>query len=368
MAGNEINLLAIILIFGSLILLAFLTISNPLKVNRKANFWFGISLLVWSTFWTEEIVSLLFNTTVHAYFSVLIRFIQFFLPIIIYFSVVFFTNPNYQFRIADFKYLLFPVIFLTVLLVQLFSDEEYPVVLKFVLTGLIYIQVFFLIPASYIKIRRHQKRLVLFASNTVGINLKWLEYIVLLIFLTGIISGIYNVYANLALPNTFMNVLFLFVVFSIAYYTLKQKEIFPMDKKQRDEIILIGENESPAELKRKLMPDDELDRFKVRLNQLMDQEKPYLDSELNLLKLAELLQLTSHQLSYVINTGFNENFFQFINKYRVEKAKELLLNEKMNKLSILGIAFESGFNSKTSFNTTFKKITGQTPSEFKKGV
>jgi AraC-like DNA-binding protein len=77
------------------------------------------------------------------------------------------------------------------------------------------------------------------------------------------------------------------------------------------------------------------------------------------------MNITSHQLSYVINTGFNENFFRFINQYRVEKAKELLLLEEMNRLSILGIAFESGFNSKTSFNTTFKKFTGQTPSAFK---
>jgi AraC-like DNA-binding protein len=94
-------------------------------------------------------------------------------------------------------------------------------------------------------------------------------------------------------------------------------------------------------------------------------KKPYLDSELNLIKLAELLQMTPHQLSYIINNGFNENFFQYVNGYRVEKAKELLVEDEMNKLSILGIAFESGFNSKTSFNTTFKKFTGQTPSEFK---
>jgi len=98
----------------------------------------------------------------------------------------------------------------------------------------------------------------------------------------------------------------------------------------------------------------------------MDHQKPYLDSELNLIKLAELIGITPHQLSYIVNTGFNENFFQYINTYRVEKAKELLLQEEMNKLSVLGIAFESGFNSKTSFNTTFKKITGQTPTEFKK--
>jgi AraC-like DNA-binding protein len=73
-------------------------------------------------------------------------------------------------------------------------------------------------------------------------------------------------------------------------------------------------------------------------------------------------------MSYLINSGFGENFFQFINKYRVERAKELLNIDKLSKYSILGIAFESGFNSKTTFNTTFKKFTNQTPSEYLKRV
>ncbi|WP_281979263.1 helix-turn-helix domain-containing protein [Tenacibaculum mesophilum] len=92
----------------------------------------------------------------------------------------------------------------------------------------------------------------------------------------------------------------------------------------------------------------------------------YLDNNINLASLAEEMQITSHQLSYVINNGFNQNFYQFINSYRIEKAKKLLMDKSSEKLSILGIAFESGFSSKTAFNTTFKKLTNQTPSEFKK--
>lgn len=97
----------------------------------------------------------------------------------------------------------------------------------------------------------------------------------------------------------------------------------------------------------------------------METRKPYLDSELNLIRLAEMLSVSTHHLSYVINTGFEKNFFQYVNEFRVEQAKKLL-KETNSKLSILGIAYESGFNSKTSFNTTFKKLTGQTPSEFRK--
>ena len=63
--------------------------------------------------------------------------------------------------------------------------------------------------------------------------------------------------------------------------------------------------------------------------------------------------------------NFGLNFFNFINKHRVEEAKLLLLSKKMDQYSILGIAYESGFNSKTAFNTTFKKFTNQTPSVYK---
>lgn len=98
----------------------------------------------------------------------------------------------------------------------------------------------------------------------------------------------------------------------------------------------------------------------------MKDGKPYLEGDLNLLKLSELIGISTHQLSYLLNNGFNENFFQFVNKYRVTHAKELLLSDSYYKMSVLGIAFESGFNSKTAFNTMFKKIMGITPSEFRK--
>ncbi|WP_435522931.1 helix-turn-helix domain-containing protein [Chryseobacterium indoltheticum] len=91
-----------------------------------------------------------------------------------------------------------------------------------------------------------------------------------------------------------------------------------------------------------------------------------MDSELNLVKLADKLSLSTHQLSYIINNGFNENFFQFINKYKVEKAQELLTNQEYSHYTIIAIGYEAGFNSKTAFNTTFKKITSYTPTEYRK--
>ncbi len=366
MNTSIINSLSVILIFGSLILLSFLIIANPLKVNKKANFWFGIFLLLWATFWLDEILQLVFENNINIHFSIFIHFIQFFTPIIYFISVIYFTNPNFRFQLKDLKYLFLPIVFLTLLLLQLKYDNENSNYFRIIIMSLILFQILFYAITSYLKIRKHQKNILKIFSNTIEINLNWLEYIILLILLMSIFISIYNLFFNLFALNTFMNLVSLLLIYIIAYNSLKQKEIFPFDVLQRNQIVTLNEDEKSSELKRKIITDNELMVLIDRLNELMIHQKPYLDSELNLIKLSELMNITSHQLSYVINSGFNENFFQFINKYRVEKAKELISMKEKNYLSILGIAFESGFNSKTSFNIVFKKITNQTPSEFKK--
>jgi AraC-like DNA-binding protein len=98
----------------------------------------------------------------------------------------------------------------------------------------------------------------------------------------------------------------------------------------------------------------------------MNSEKMYLANDLSLPKLAKRMEASCNESSFVINELYGDNFYNFVNKYRIEEAKMLLLSEKYNRLNILGIAYESGFNSKTTFNTTFKKYTGVSPTDFVK--
>lgn len=153
-------------------------------------------------------------------------------------------------------------------------------------------------------------------------------------------------------------------VYYLAYFALNQKEIYAFTEKGMIEVIEIIENKENTPEKPILNPD--LSTEKVKLDELMAKEKPYLDNELSLPKLAELFETSTHQLSFLLNKGFNENFYDYVNRYRVEESKRLLIDKKFNHLSIVGIAFESGFNSKTAFNTAFKKFTGSTPTEFRK--
>ena len=100
----------------------------------------------------------------------------------------------------------------------------------------------------------------------------------------------------------------------------------------------------------------------------MQENEPYLDSNLSIYDLAKQLDVPARELSVSINHTLNKHFFDFINEYRIKKAMDLIQNSSDEKLTILEILYEVGFNSKSSFNTAFKKHTGITPTEFKRSA
>lgn len=101
-----------------------------------------------------------------------------------------------------------------------------------------------------------------------------------------------------------------------------------------------------------------------RVRRAMDTDKCYLNPTLTLLELAQHVGLNPKVVSQVINTGIGKSFNDFVNEYRVDEVRKRLRTDDLNRYTLLGIAFESGFNSKTTFNRIFKQHTGQSPSEF----
>jgi len=351
-----------ILIFGALFLLSFILISNPLKVNIRANRWFGMFLLLWASYWIDELVYVITGVKPQINSLVPIALLQFLTPVVFFTSISFFTNPAIRISKKGLWHLGLPLVYLIALLLkQKLGGQFYALQLTLILVNALFYTI-----VSLLRIRKHQRNIQQFASSTQEINLNWLEYIIYAIIVLTLGIGVFNlVFFELPL-NVFMNGVVLVIVFFIAYNSLKQDEIFPRDDQGKSELISLSEIEKVEEPKRQLVSDDKVNEVKLLLNDLMENKELYLDSDLNLIKLAKQLHVSSHQLSYIINRGYNENFFQFVNRFRVEKAKRMLTDNKNDKLSILGVAFESGFSSKTSFNTTFKKMTALTPSEYKK--
>ncbi|WP_104736079.1 helix-turn-helix domain-containing protein [Hanstruepera ponticola] len=103
----------------------------------------------------------------------------------------------------------------------------------------------------------------------------------------------------------------------------------------------------------------------TRIKQVKEQGL-YLNPKITLASTAKELHISKHQLSQFLNNNLNKSFSVFINELRIEKAKELL--KSTNQYTIEGIGYECGFNSKSTFHTTFKKVTGQTPSDYQKSL
>ncbi len=101
-----------------------------------------------------------------------------------------------------------------------------------------------------------------------------------------------------------------------------------------------------------------------KIREVMDTQQPYLDPDLDLTKLAELLGMNPKLVSQIINRSFSKNFYEFVNDYRIEAFKKRMKAPESEKLTLLGHAFECGFKSKSTFNDVFKKSTGKTPSAY----
>ncbi|WP_321374313.1 helix-turn-helix domain-containing protein [uncultured Draconibacterium sp.] len=108
--------------------------------------------------------------------------------------------------------------------------------------------------------------------------------------------------------------------------------------------------------------------IKAKLQMYMEKHEPYLESQMRIKDLAEQTGISSHQISQVLNESFNQNFFEFVNCYRVKKAKALIEDPTNAPLTLTAIGFEAGFNSKTTFYEAFKKATGTTPAQYKQNL
>jgi len=120
----------------------------------------------------------------------------------------------------------------------------------------------------------------------------------------------------------------------------------------------------PKKQKSDLLDVEAAREYREKLLGLMREEEPFLNPQLSLRTLGSQMELHPNQLSWLLNDGFGKNFNEFVNAYRVQTFKKLALNPENAHISLLGLAFESGFNSKTVFNTSFKKETGMSPKAY----
>lgn len=148
-----------------------------------------------------------------------------------------------------------------------------------------------------------------------------------------------------------------FLIYMIAYYSILNPQIFGSLNKVSDKTYNISIEESKDSL---------LDDYLVKINKLMEDGKIYRNSDLTLQSFSDELKIPSYLVSKIINTKIDLNFYNFVNKFRIEEVKHNLKETKNPK--ILQIAFDAGFNTKSSFYNYFKKDTGMSPKDFIKNT
>jgi AraC-like DNA-binding protein len=213
-------------------------------------------------------------------------------------------------------------------------------------------------------IYRHRRNLLNEFSNIESSKkISWLYFIVIfynLYCLAVVITSILTLFLglNFLLPHTFNYSALLMLVFILAFYGLHQKSISLYTEKEVHDSHLSQSLNIP-ESRRVTIQADLVSYFK--------KEKPFLNPELSMTMLADYLKVPKHHLTEVMNANMGMNFFQYVNKYRVEAVKEMLADPK-NHFSVEAVGYECGFSSKSSFFTVFKNLTGKTPSEYKKSI
>ncbi|MBM4176010.1 MAG: helix-turn-helix transcriptional regulator [Ignavibacteria bacterium] len=227
------------------------------------------------------------------------------------------------------------------------------------------LQVFSYLIFSLVVLKKYRAEIKKYYSSVEKMNLYWLEIILFGFILMWIIDLASTIIFWMGINlNNFESVLSLlsistnFIVANILiFWGLKRPEIlegFDRDIKEKSERHFINDSDKQKLLK--------------QLNEFMETERIYFKSSLTISDLAQRSKIPQRTLSYLINSSYHPNFFDFINSYRIEEAKKILSDTEKKKLTILEILYEVGFNSKSVFNTVFKKNTGLTPTDYRKSM
>jgi AraC-like DNA-binding protein len=396
---TQMNSFLVCSISGAGFLLSFLLFFHPFQQNIKANRWLGFFAFIIGCAFIGTYLTLTETTGSNNFLFKVLNSLQFLLAPSFYFSILYFVKPTKVFRAIEWLHFLPFVIYAvaetiwnsekeSVSLFTLFTVSENESIL--VRNILPLIALLYLIQCYFI-LRKHKSNIKRISSAISQISLDWLVQF-LFIFLIVVIIWINDALFGLPFITEATNFVYAISVFFLAYFSIKQKAIFAFKEKDINQISEVLEYEdyktylstppiieestnntdvavteiSNAKPKLKRLNAEQVADLSARLSSLMEKDKLFLTNDLSLPTVAEKLGISIHETSFLINETAKDNFYNFINKYRVEEAKKLLTSAKMEELNIVGIAFASGFNSKTTFNTTFKKMVGISPSQYSK--
>ncbi len=237
-----------------------------------------------------------------------------------------------------------------------------------------FLHLFLYIGLVFYALHKHQEKIKQYFSNLKGKDLVWIRYILFAILSLSILSFILYLLA-LQLPDqqglitTINLVLLMAFLLVIAIYSFRQETIFDasfdwirqMEQGQTGTL----KSESLPKYEKSGLKNEEIERINKQLDDFIE-AKGFLNPDLSLTSLSEQLGVPPHKLSELFGKHRKTSFYDLINFHRIEAVKSALRDPACSHLSVLGVAYDCGYNSKSTFNTAFKKFTGLNPSEYRK--
>jgi len=218
-------------------------------------------------------------------------------------------------------------------------------------------------------LRRYTRKIKTYFSDIGNIDLSWLKILLkTALVVYGIINLIYIIdlfvtvatFGALQLASFTLGAIYIVV---LGFFGLRQGNLFETRK-----INLNLEQALARQEEQKQTTPSKEELFVHRLLEHMKTQKPFLDPDLNLAKLSDRMDVTPEYLSKILNIHLHRSFFDLVNRYRTDEFKRRCREDRPENLTLMGIAYECGFNSKATFNRVFKNLTGMTPGEYVRSV
>lgn len=322
---------------------------------------------------SAALIPLTFGPFLYLYTFYLLRGRRRFAPVHIFHFVPFFLFTTYYFLVVKDS---------SATRVSFFN---YFLTFAFIVSASAYTAWVFMLLRTF---RKNIKR-EMYSYDNASNRLFWLNYVTILFVITFFIYFLVKLVAYDSNVEIVTALGLTWLAFSVSYFAIRQPALYKeatldtgltLTEKMSDTLNRIDapakvvtqektpQHETPHEPKEQALNEltDEKRQQIERLLRFMKEEKPYLNPELTLPELASRVNIQKHQVTHLLNVFIGKNFFEFVNEYRLEEVKRRLNEPRYEHLTLVAIAYDCGFNSKSTFNSFFKEYTGQTPSEFRK--
>jgi AraC-like DNA-binding protein len=383
----RLNIYAIVLLFAFTqgVFYIFLFIKRGIQEERKSDFWMAAliaALCIFNLGWMLGFMGIHILGQELWFFPQDVGLV---IGPIIYYYLKTQINTDFQFTRQDFKhfipYCVYFIYHLSIFLmgknVVAWWDTVFhtPFHINDITSYAEIISACIYVVASWRLYQKYLRWLPIERSDTEGVRFDWYRHFLWAIVLA-VVSALGFFIVGLWIPLSFWDIWIQRVIVAAVIYYIsfagyvqaQPRHLVFYEKKGGNEPfsdLAIVENNVATESKTEPKIDlQELEKWKTKIENVMKHDKLFLNSELTLSELSDKLNSHNSLISNVINTAFQKNFNDFVNEFRVNVFKEKINDPKLKNLTLLAIAFDCGFNSKSTFNRAVKKATGQMPSEF----